>query len=195
MEKVIGPIVSVSTSGYYLTGYSTDTLSGTAGYCYNTSTSTPSKNSYTSVANRPTSKYAASQYHVTSSNTYRFHAIDTAGNHNYDSTSKITYYTYHCNYCGQDTNLLHYNCPTHYSNQTCSTSSGSSCAVGGGTCGSSLTSSNRTYNITSHYCSVKRKYRTTEMEHDRLQLPFTRCSRANVPRVSLPLLRKHDQLC
>ena len=123
MEKTIGPTISVSTSGFYITGYSTDTVSGTAGYCYNTSTSAPSKSSYTSVTNRPTSKYTASQYHVTSSNTYRFHAIDTAGNHNYGSTSYITYYKYHCNYCNQDTDSLHYNCPTHYETQSCSLNS------------------------------------------------------------------------
>ena len=133
MGKIIGPTISVSTSGFYITGYSTDTLSGTAGYCYNTSTSAPSKSSYTSVNNSPTSRYTASQYHVTASNTYRFHAIDTAGNHNYDSTSAITYYTYHCNYCNQNTNSLHYNCPTHFSTLICSNSR-DSCLISGLTC-------------------------------------------------------------
>ena len=140
MEKVIGPTISVSVDGYYITGKATDTVSGTAGYCYNTSTSAPNKNDYTSVTNCPTSKYTASQYHVTASNTYRFHAIDTAGNHNYDSTAAITYYSYHCNYCGQNTNSLtnHYRCRIHYSSLTCGTFVNFCSVKGSGICGGDL---------------------------------------------------------
>ncbi len=117
MEKVIGPTISVSTSGFYLTGKSTDTLSGTAGYCYNTS---DEPYGYTD-ADGSITEYTAEQYHIQATGTYRFHAIDVAGNHSFDTTEEIIFYTYHCNYCGQDTNSLtnHYRCPTHYSSQTC----------------------------------------------------------------------------
>ena len=126
MGKVIGPAVSVSTSGYYLTGKATDTLSGTAGYCYNTS---DEPGEYTD-ADGSTSEFTAEQYHVQATGTYRFHAKDIAGNHSFDTTSQITFYTYHCNYCGLNTNSLttHYRCPTHYASQSCGSYS-SSCSV------------------------------------------------------------------
>ena len=127
MGREAGPDISVSTSGFYITGNSSDATSGVAKYCYNTS-DTPG--SYTDVPTITVGAYSVPQYHVTASGTYRCHVLDTAGNHNFDTTEEITFYTYHCNYCGQDTNDLtnHYRCPTHYASQLCSTYS--TCSVG-----------------------------------------------------------------
>ncbi len=119
MGKEAGPTISVSTSGFYITGNSSDATSGVAKYCYNTS-DTPGE--YTDVPEITVGAYSVPQYHVQATGTYRCHVLDTAGNHNFDTTSQITFYTYHCNYCGQNTNSLtnHYRCPTHYAQMSCS---------------------------------------------------------------------------
>ena len=105
--KKVGPTVSVSTSGFYITGNANDATSGTAKYCYNTS---DSPGSYSNVPSITVGTYSVPQYHVTASGTYKCHILDTAGNYARASSSYITYYTYHCNYCGQNTNSLHYCC-------------------------------------------------------------------------------------
>ena len=130
MEKVIGPTISVSTSGYYLSGNSSDATSGVAKYCYNTS-DTPG--SYTNVPAITVGAYSVPQYHVTATGTYRCHVLDTAGNYGVGLSDYITYYTYHCNYCNQNTNSIHYNCPTHYTSQSCLTTS-KSCSFGADSC-------------------------------------------------------------
>ena len=132
MGREAGPTISVSTSDFYITGNSNDATSGIAKYCYNTS-DTPG--SYTDVPSITVGAYSVPQYHVQATGTYRCHVLDTAGNHNFDTTSQITYYTYHCNYCGQNTNSLtnHYRCPIHYADQHCG-SYVSSCETATGTC-------------------------------------------------------------
>ena len=128
MEKVIGPTVSASTSGFYITGNSNDATSGIAKYCYNTS-DTPG--GYTDVPTITVGAYSVPQYHVTATGTYRCHVLDTAGNHNFDTTSQITYIKFHCNWCDQDTNDVstHYRCPIHYTSQTCSGSGKCNAAI------------------------------------------------------------------
>ncbi len=118
MEKVIGPIISVLQDNIYITGTSEDNLSGTAIYRYDPPNKTGTSNSVSNV----TGKYTAPKFELTTSGKWTFYAQDTAGNYARASSSYITYYTYHCNYCGQNTNSLHYRCPKHYRSQTCSTS-------------------------------------------------------------------------
>ena len=120
MEKVLGPTVSVSTSGMYVYGYSTDSVSGTAGYCYNQSTS---PGSYSTVS-ATQSQYSAPSKKITTSGYWYFHAKDMAGNR--------TYYKYHCNYCSQDLDSIHYNCSSHYRYNSCTTYS-STCSYSTGT--------------------------------------------------------------
>ncbi len=121
MGREAGPTISVSTSGMNITGTAEDLLSGTVGYCYNQS-DTPDE--FTSVEPVQTASYTAPQFKITASGVWRFHAKDLAGNSDFKSTSSLTKLTYHCNYCNQDTNSLHFNCPMHFSSRSCSLSGG-----------------------------------------------------------------------
>ena len=125
MGREAGPTISVSESVMYVTGTSEDLLSGTVGYCYNQS-DTPDE--FTFVEPTQTTSYTAPQFKITASGVWRFHAKDLAGNTDFKSTSSLTKYTYHCNYCNQDTNSIHYRCPTH------KTKSGSYCLTSQSTC-------------------------------------------------------------
>ena len=119
----------MSNSNKTIYGYASDSTSGVESYCFNTSAS-PGK--YTNVT--PHTEQKTYNGTASSSTTYYFHVKDTAGNYK-NTSSYIIIYTYHCNYCNQDTTLVHYRCPVHGNSTGCLTTSGTCNVSSYGICG------------------------------------------------------------
>ena len=130
VEQILGPTISMSNSNKTLYGYASDATSGVESYCFNTSSSPGSYSHVTPHTEQKTYTGSAS-----SSTTYYFHVKDTAGNYK-NTSSSITVYLYHCNWCNKDTTIIHYNCSQHYRSKSCLSSSGT-CSVSTGICGAS----------------------------------------------------------
>ena len=127
MEKAIGPTISnPTTTSTHLKCSILDTLSGFKEYTYSVSSVIPSDAH--ALFSNPFTNETPLDYTIKQSGTWLLTVKDLAGNtveHNY---GYLTFYSYYCNYCGQNTNSLHYRCPTHYSSQSCS-SSRETCSV------------------------------------------------------------------